>query len=224
LGLNCKDGVVLVVEKPLVSKMLVPGSNRRIHNVGTNAGIALAGLLADGRQIINRARDECRSYKDSYDVAIPPNVLSERLSQYVHYFTLHGSLRPFGAAALIASVDPDNAAQGGALHMIEPSGISYRYFGCAVGKGRQGAKTEIEKLKLQDLSCREGLKEAAKILHTLHDGSKDKPFIMEASWLCQETGWKHQAVPADLITEADQWGKKAVEDADMDDDSDEEAK
>jgi 20S proteasome subunit alpha 7 len=32
-----------------------------------------------------------------------------------------------------------------------------------VGKGRQGAKNEIEKLKLEEMSCREGIKAVAKM-------------------------------------------------------------
>ena len=38
-----------------------------------------------------------------------------------------------------------------------------RYFGAAVGKGRQGAKNEIEKLKLEEMSCREGIGAVAKL-------------------------------------------------------------
>ena len=38
-----------------------------------------------------------------------------------------------------------------------------RYFGTAVGKGRQGAKNEIEKLKLDEMTCREGIKAVAKM-------------------------------------------------------------
>jgi 20S proteasome subunit alpha 7 len=38
-----------------------------------------------------------------------------------------------------------------------------RYFGTAVGKGRQAAKTEIERLKLGELSCRQGVMEVAKM-------------------------------------------------------------
>lgn len=40
---------------------------------------------------------------------------------------------------------------------------SQRYFGTAVGKGRQAAKTEIEKLKLEELSCRQGVVEVARM-------------------------------------------------------------
>jgi hypothetical protein len=38
---------------------------------------------------------------------------------------------------------------------VEPSGLTYNYFGCAIGKGKQPAKVEIEKLKLGELTCRE---------------------------------------------------------------------
>lgn len=38
-----------------------------------------------------------------------------------------------------------------------------RYFGTAVGKGRQAAKTEIERLDLSSLTCRQGVTEVAKM-------------------------------------------------------------
>lgn len=37
------------------------------------------------------------------------------------------------------------------------------YYGCAVGKAKQAAKTEIEKLKLTDMTCKELVKEAARM-------------------------------------------------------------
>jgi 20S proteasome alpha/beta subunit len=39
IGLRCKDGVVLAVEKLVQSKLLVPGANRRIATVDLHAGI-----------------------------------------------------------------------------------------------------------------------------------------------------------------------------------------
>ena len=164
----------------------------------------------------------------SYGTKIPPSVLSDRLAAYVHYFTLHGALRPFGATALVASYDDETKEH--ALHMIEPSGMSHRYFACAAGKGRQPAKTEMEKLTLnnredpaQNISVREGVKQLARIIHALHDEAKDKPFELEMSWLCEESGWKHKGVPRDVIKESVEWAKKDIEEAEEEDeDSDEE--
>lgn len=43
IGLKCKDGLILAVENLLISKMLVPNSNRKIFTIGTHLGIALTG-------------------------------------------------------------------------------------------------------------------------------------------------------------------------------------
>jgi 20S proteasome subunit alpha 7 len=143
----------------------------------------------------------------------------------MHYFTLHGSLRPFGTAALIAAYDPETKEHS--LQMVEPSGVSYQYFGCAAGKGRQPAKTELEKLALnkpsgeENITVKEGVKQLARIIHSLHEEGKDKPFELEMSWLCEETGWLHKGVPRDYIKEAVEWAKNDIEEAEGEDESDE---
>jgi 20S proteasome subunit alpha 7 len=119
--------------------------------------------------------------------------------------------------------------------MVEPSGVSYEYYGCAAGRGRQPARTEMEKLainpKLQQtgggsaaeqLTVAEGVKQLAKIIYTLHDPAKDKPFELEMSWLCEGSGWKHVGVPRDVIGSAVEWAKKEIEEADEESEDDEE--
>lgn len=39
IGIRCKDGVVLAVEKIITSKLLKPGSNKRIATVDRHVGI-----------------------------------------------------------------------------------------------------------------------------------------------------------------------------------------
>lgn len=39
VGIRCKDGVVLAVEKLITSKLLKPGANKRIATVDRNIGI-----------------------------------------------------------------------------------------------------------------------------------------------------------------------------------------
>ncbi len=41
MGIKCKDGIVLGAEKLLVSKLLIEGTNRRIHNVDSHIGLVL---------------------------------------------------------------------------------------------------------------------------------------------------------------------------------------
>ncbi|CAM6034602.1 unnamed protein product [Sphagnum compactum] len=208
VGIKCKDGVVLGVEKLIPSKMLLEGSNRRIHAVHKHAGMAVAGLAADGRQIVGRARSEASQYLSFYGEDIPIKELCDRVAHYVHLCTLYWWLRPFGSAAILGGYDRD----GPQLYMIEPSGVAYRYFGAAVGKGRQAAKTAIEKLKLSEMTCREGIIAVAKIIYEVHDEAKDKAFELELSWVCDESNKQHQRVPADLLEEA-KVAAKAAKDA-----------
>ena len=86
---------MLGVEKLVLSKLLVEGtgSGRRVHHVDRHAGVALAGLLPDGRQIVNRAQDEATSYKSFYGGPIPGAVLCERVASYMHLFNLYWSMR-----------------------------------------------------------------------------------------------------------------------------------
>jgi len=225
LGLRCRDGIVLCVEKPVTNKMLLPNSSRRIHTVDTHSGVAVTGFVSDARQIVNRARDEASSYDETYGTKIPPAVLADRMASYVHYFTLHGSLRPFGASALLASYDPETKEHS--LHMVEPSGITYQYFGCAAGKGRQPGKTEMEKLNLnksdkaENIDVREGVRQLARMIHALHDEAKDKPFELEMSWLCADSDWQHRGVPRDVIRESVEWAKKDIAEAEEEDEESE---
>ncbi|KAJ3210137.1 hypothetical protein HDU83_005066 [Entophlyctis luteolus] len=213
IGIRAKDGIVLAVEKLVASKLLVPGSNKRIATADTHIGIATVGLLADTRHIVNRTRDEAQQYRDFYKQAIPGKIIAERVAGYVQAYTLYSSVRPFGVSTIIGTMDKS----GPSLFVVEPSGVHYGYFGCAVGKGRSVAKTEIEKLKFSELTARQAVKEAAKIIYSIHDEVKDKDFELELSWVCEESGGKHQFVPKDLFDEAEAAAKAALN-ADMDED------
>lgn len=90
---------------------------------------------------------------------------------------------------------------------------------------------ELEKLKLSELTCRDALSAIAKIIYSVHDDVKDKdfelelryvlrtssslpyPYICGCSWICEESGWKHQKVPDALRQKAAEDAKAALEDA-----------
>eukprot|EP00823_Brevimastigomonas_motovehiculus_P009668 TRINITY_DN9397_c0_g1_i1.p1 TRINITY_DN9397_c0_g1~~TRINITY_DN9397_c0_g1_i1.p1 ORF type:complete len:286 (-),score=57.14 TRINITY_DN9397_c0_g1_i1:366-1223(-) len=220
VGIRCKDGVVMGVEKFILSKMLVSGSNRRIFNVDTHCGMAIAGLVADAKALVNRTRSEARDYRNFYGHLIPGDVLDDRISGFVHTYTIYWWLRPFGCSVLLASYDNE----GPQLHMIEPSGISYRYFGCAIGKHREAAKTELEKLKFDQITCRQAIVEIAKIIYKLHDDIKDKEFELELSWVCDESKKQHELVPAKLREEAVKIAMEAKRKSELDEDEEEEEK
>jgi 20S proteasome subunit alpha 7 len=203
--------------------------------VDNHAGVAVTGWDADGRPLAETARDECWNYKSTFGVQIPPHELADRLGQYLHAYTTYGAYRPYGAAVLVAAYDErDKEAY---LHMVEPSGNSFRYRGCSAGKvgwgarwacrasqltrrcdcaqSRQSVKTEIEKLDLENMTVRDGLREIARIVRIVHEEDKEKAFEFEASWVCAESAWQHVPVPKAARDEADAWAKQKLIDEDM---------
>jgi len=218
LAICFKDGVLFATEKLLASKMLVPGTNKRTYAVNRNTGMVIAGLVADGRQMVQRGRQESTNYKNAYAEDMPSHMLAERLGLFVHAYTLYGGVRPFGSSVLLGNVDPETKKPS--LYTIEPSGLVYKYKGTAMGKGRQIAKTEIEKLLgaegAAEMTCKQALQAVARILHKVHD-EKDTNFELECAWICADSDYKFAPVPTALVAEAEDKAKKQLEDEDQDD-------
>lgn len=215
LAIRCKDGVIFAVEKLISSKLHEPGTSQRIFTIDKHIGMAVAGLLADARQIVKIAREEAADYRGIYGSPIPLKYLTERVSGYLHMYTLYSAYRPFGCCVMLSSFEDGKPN----LYMIDPSGVSYGYWGCAIGKAKQNAQTEIEKLKVMEFGCQEAVKVAAKIVYIVHDEVKDKSFELEMSWVGDASDGKHQSVPKNIIKEAEDVAKKSMEE---DSDSDEE--
>lgn len=219
IGLCCKDGVVLATEKLINSKLLVPGKNKRIQSIDRHVGVVYSGLLPDGRSFVNRGREEAQSFKSLYKEPIGLKGLIDRLGYFVQAYTCYNSVRPFGINAIVGGVD----SQGPHLYMVDPSGTYWGYKGAAMGKGRQTARAELEKLKLPEITAREAVKEAARIIYLAHEDNKEKEFELEVSWVStSETGGIHKLVPTELLEEAQKYAEEEQEDDDSDSESDEE--
>jgi len=226
VGIRCRDGVVLAVEKLIQSKLLVPGSNKRIATVDKHVGIACAGLIPDARHFTSRARNEAASWRRIFYSPAPVSTLADRMGEYAQAYTLYASVRPFGITAIIGGMDED---RGPSLWMVEPSGVGWGYYGAATGRGRQAAKAELEKLDLPNITLEEGVKHAARIIHVAHgdNAGKDKDFELEMTWvrldksagpsIVAEDGaitsgfGRHEEVPRELVEEAEKLAKKALE-------------
>lgn len=208
VGMKCIDGVVFAVEKLVTSKLFEYGANKRIFNIDRHIGMAVAGILADARQIVDLAKREAANFRSDFGLPIPVKFLADRVSMYIHAYTLYSAVRPFGCGVLLASWDETDGPQ---MYTIDPSGVSWGTLGCAIGKAKQAAKTEIEKLKLQGMLCKDLIKDAAKIIHIVHDEVKDKNFELELGWVTKDTQGFFNFVPLDVHTEAENYAKTALE-------------
>lgn len=208
IALKGKDSVVFAVEKLITSKLYEPLTNKRIFNIDNHIGMAVCGLISDARQIVETARQEASSYRSQYGVGIPLKYLNDRVSMYMHAYTLYSALRPYGCAVVLSAYQDDVPE----MYVIDPSGVSYGYHGCAMGKAKQSAKTEIEKLKLGSLDNNALAKEAARIIYLVHDELKDKQFELEMSWVGKHTKGKHEQIPKNIKLEAESKARQALAD------------
>lgn len=207
IGIRGKDCVVLGVEKLITSNLYEDSCSKRIFTVDINIGIAICGLLSDGRTIVNLAYKECQDYRERYSMRIPLKYLNDRISMYIHAYTLYSAVRPYGCSILIAGYE-DNVPH---LYAIDPFGESSGYQGYAFGKAQEAAKTEIEKLQFMELDCMDTVNEAARIIYQLHDEVKDKDFELELSWVGAINHGEHQYVPGDVFANAEEKAKQILE-------------
>jgi 20S proteasome subunit alpha 7 len=207
LGLRCRDGILLAGEKNVISRMIVEGSNKYIQGITKEIGAVMTGVLPDGRSVITRARQEAAQYEEFYGHPIKTHVLADRIAQYMYMFTLYGGLRPFGASIILAG----KHAGLYRLFMIDPSGSMFEYYSCTAGKGSQVCRTEIDKLKLEDLSVRDAVYQASRMLIKSREETRDKRYEIDFAWVCDESHGLFTPVPIELRKEMEARAKDDLE-------------
>jgi proteasome alpha subunit len=167
VGVRAKAGVVLLVDKRVSSKLVVPQSIEKIFAIDTHVGCATSGLVADARALVDRARVEAQMNRVSYDEQIPVDILVKKICDFKQSYTQFGGGRPFGTALLVAGVDDS----GPRLFETDPSGALIEYKASSVGAGRTAALEVLEK------EFKDGMTEEAAVqlgLKALHAGTEGK--------------------------------------------------
>ena len=67
VGLKFKDGVVLIVDKRIASRLMEPKSIEKIFQIDHHIGCATSGLVADARILVDQARVIAQVNKITYD-------------------------------------------------------------------------------------------------------------------------------------------------------------
>ena len=140
VGLIYKDGVVLIVDKRIQSKLVITDSIEKMYQIDNHIGITTSGLVADARQLVDRARVQCQINRMTYGDAIPVSTLVKKMCDYKQSFTQYGGARPFGTALLIAGMDEE----GVHLYETDPSGAYQSYHAGAIGRGRSSVIDHFE--------------------------------------------------------------------------------
>jgi hypothetical protein len=143
VGVLGKNLVVLGVEKKAVAKLQEDRTVRKIADLDDHVIMAFAGLTADARILINRARVECQSYKLNMEDSVTLAYITSYIARLKQRYTQSNGRRPFGLSTLIAGFDNDGSPH---LYLTDPSGIDHEWKANAIGRS---AKTPINCCKLQ---------------------------------------------------------------------------
>ena len=140
IGVKTKEGVVLVADRRVTSRLLEPDTIEKIYIIDDHIGAATSGLVADARILIDRARLEAQINRLTYDEPISIKDLAKRICDFKQQFTQFGGVRPFGVSLLIAGVDEKPR-----LYETDPSGALLEYKATAIGAGRNVVMEYFEK-------------------------------------------------------------------------------
>ena len=141
VGLKYKDGVILIVDKRIANKLVITDSIEKMYQIDDHIGMTTSGLVADARQLVDKARIQCQINRMTYGSSISMITLVKKMCDYKQSFTQYGGARPFGTALLIAGVDEEGAH----LFETDPSGAYQSYHAGAIGRGRSTVIDSFEK-------------------------------------------------------------------------------
>src|SRR3990167_1697096 len=105
MGLVCKDGVLLVADKRILEKFIVPQSIEKVYQIDEHIGATASGILSDGRILIERAQLLCQQHRVVSDRPIDTHSLVKEICDIKQMYTQVGGARPFGVAILFGGVD-----------------------------------------------------------------------------------------------------------------------
>jgi proteasome alpha subunit len=143
--------VVFAVEKKSSELQEVIGSEK-IFKVDDHVGVAIAGLTADARVLVERARVQAQVNLLNYDEKISVKDSTLNICEYLQLFTQNAGVRPFGVSLLIAGIDSDGKAS---LFLTDPSGALWGYKAFAIGSGATEARAFLEENYKEDISDEE---------------------------------------------------------------------
>ncbi|URD81046.1 hypothetical protein MUK42_20484 [Musa troglodytarum] len=179
VGVRGTDTVVLGVEKkstpaprlPVLLLHLLLSSVRKIVSLDTHIALACAGLKADARVLINRARIECQSHRLTVEDPVTVEYITRYIAGLQQKYTQSGGVRPFGLSTLIVGFDPYTGVP--ALYQTDPSGTFSAWKANATGRNSNSMREFLEK-NYKETSGQETVKLAIRtLLEVVESGGKN---------------------------------------------------
>jgi 20S proteasome subunit alpha 1 len=136
------DSVVVITEKKVPDKLLDPSSITHLYKITDSIGCVMTGITPDGRQLVQRARQEATqfAYKNGYPM--PVAYLAKKMADMAQLYTQHAFTRALGVVSMFFAIDDEQGAQ---LFRVDPAGHYRGYKACSAGPKEQESNNYLEK-------------------------------------------------------------------------------
>ena len=173
VGLKFKDGVVLIAMKRTRDKLVETEVAEKLFKIDDFIGFVVAGLIADGRVLVDSARIDAQINKITYNERIPVEVLTKKICELMWLHTQFAGMRPFGVSLLIAGADEIG------IHMYEtdPSGALIGYKAGCIGSGKHSVIELFEDRYVENMNMSRAIMLGLEALEKVESGTVDASSI-----------------------------------------------
>lgn len=173
IGINAKNGAVLLVDKRTGTRLMEIDSIEKIFQIDDRIGVAASGLVADARVLVDFARVQAQVNKSTYDEPIGVETLSKEICDFKQSYTQSGGVRPFGTSLIIAGIDGEKTR----IFETDPSGALLEYRACGIGSGRIEIMEFFEKKYTEDIELHDAIILGLLALNSITEGGLNESNI-----------------------------------------------
>ncbi|MFX1326845.1 MAG: archaeal proteasome endopeptidase complex subunit alpha [Promethearchaeota archaeon] len=148
VAVKSEQDVCLAAQIKIPSVLMDADSIDKIFQIDEHIGVAISGLHADSRALINYARVQAQSFRLTYDEPVRLNMLTKTIADLKQMYTQYGGIRPWGCALFFIGID----ASGTQIYTTSPSGIYRSFKAYALGSGEASAREYLIENYKEDMT------------------------------------------------------------------------